>query len=139
MSSLSFFLVRRARCAWHENEHARDCRHETGRLPLSFLASRGARALPALNLTKREKTARSLPWPRYNSNQKTFVLLVQYGNNNVAVNTILCRVLFSNKRRPQISAAFEAWKIEKSSNWLLVSFLTKCLGRLNSVVTVDSR
>lgn len=27
--------------------------HETGRLPLSFLASRGARALPAVNLTKK--------------------------------------------------------------------------------------
>ena len=34
-------------------------------------------------------------------------------NINTVVNTILCRVLPSNKRRPRIGAAFEVWNFTK--------------------------
>ena len=48
----------------------------------------------------------------YSQNQKTLILLVLYGNNNIVGKTILYRVQLSDKRRPRISSAFEAWNIK---------------------------
>ena len=49
MSSLSFFFVRRAKRARHENDHARDLRRKTGEAP-SGVAARRSRSFEHLSL-----------------------------------------------------------------------------------------
>ena len=74
-SSLSFFVVRRVKRPRHANDHARDCRRETGDRSCGFAAQRSrALSLSLLNLKKKRKCLQSIqkeimtPFPTVQSN-----------------------------------------------------------------------